>query len=265
VQVRLTNRAPYNSLTVQCPFTEARGNPLTRVFGRIFNRDSRDVVIESTAVLDQRVCGVCPTGERDSRVQMLPLIVDPRSWVKQACQGRVQVRVRVHGKETGNGCMLTLVPSGPSANGSGPPANGSGPPFPGGSAEAFGAPLHAAQVAPGLSAADLSALGGEFSLRGGALDVRAAPASAAALVRVAQSLGGLNVNDVLVVPLGEQTSPTSRRITALAAGVVLKADYNGTQQELAVEVAPALLTTAAALVDAGEPINPYIGKLYLID
>jgi hypothetical protein len=248
-----------NLLTVRCPFTEARGNPFTRFFGQLFQRGSMDVLIESTAVLDQRVYGVCPTGDVDSRVHMLPLVVEPQSWLSQACSGQVQITVGVdqsQGCETGNGCMLTLAPAfGTSGDGISASTRGVG----------YANPLNASQIAIGLAAQDLSALGGEFSLRRGFLDLRAAPPSVAALTRVAGGLGRLHTSDVLIVPLGEPTSPTSRRIVGLAAGVIFRAEYNGGQQELTLGLAPTLLTTANAMVAPGEPVNPYIGKLYLAD
>jgi hypothetical protein len=124
----------------------------------------------------------------------------------------------------------------------------------------------AGQIRANLGPPDLQALGGQFSLAtGGALPVTAAPAQGSAvLTQLQQALVTIS-GQRRIWPLGVATQTggvTSYQVIGFAAGCVANATFSSDTQ-LAVVVEPCLFWTSTALTVAGQPQNPWIGKLTL--
>ncbi|MCA9164685.1 MAG: hypothetical protein KDA62_16960, partial [Planctomycetales bacterium] len=120
------------------------------------------------------------------------------------------------------------------------------------------------QILLGLTVTDLSEFGGQFALTdtGMVRNIKAAsPANSSVLQNVGNSLAGLPNNNRVIVPLGTEIDSSTRQITGFAAGRILSANY--ASSTLTVTVEPHLLLSGTALIDAGMPLNPYIGKLYV--
>jgi hypothetical protein len=248
----LINVAPAtigNSLTVRCEFTAQRRNPVTRAVGRLLGLAEVEMIVESQAVLDQRVCGFAPAG--DVHVPMAPIIIDPKSWMSQCSSGVVTVTLHIEdGVESGAGRLCTLAP--PSETG-----------------YAFSFE----QIASGLTDTDLIRLPNQSfalddSLPAGHLDLASTdlPGSTLILPEIQSGLASM-AGRRLIWPLGsdfvtvESEVPT-RRVEAFAAARVVHCSWNGSN-EITIVVAPCLFATTTALCCASQPRNPWIGKVYL--
>ncbi|MCA9154476.1 MAG: hypothetical protein KDA38_06795, partial [Planctomycetales bacterium] len=242
-----TPTTAYNGLKVTCEF-----NGVTLFLSNILGDSKADLAITREARLDQRVYGFRPTATLP--VRMCPIIYTGNWNSALATAGVVDgvgnsIAITVSNGESDSGDtgrLCTLIPAGSSTV-----------------ASAF----TNIQIKDGLVATDLAKLGYQFSLAGNppVLKLEAASASSeSVLSEVSASLKMLAMdNRLIIIPLGTQAadSPSTRQITGFAAGRILSANY--ASSTLTVTVEPHLLLSGTALIDAGMPLNPYIGKLYV--
>ncbi|MCA9220788.1 MAG: hypothetical protein KDA71_10700 [Planctomycetales bacterium] len=235
-----TPTTAYNGLKVTCEF-----NGITLFLSNILGNSKADLAITREARLDQRVYGFRPTATLP--VRMCPIIyTDNWNFAVNANGVAGLITITVGDNETSgadSGRLCTLIPTTSSSTG-----------------QAF----TGSQILLGLTVTDLSEFGGQFALTdtGMVRNIKAAsPANSSVLQNVGNSLAGLPNNNRVIVPLGTEIDSSTRQITGFAAGRILSANY--ASSTLTVTVEPHLLLSGTALIDAGMPLNPYIGKLYV--
>jgi hypothetical protein len=253
-----------NTVLARSLRAQSRGDAVPLWLGSLFGISHADVAAAARATVDQRVYGFRPAGA--TPVPLVPLLVllDPTSQGTTNFLG------------TQDNYAVDPVTGAVSAGTDGIPELTlyAGDAVPGAAslglmsltAAAPDIGTIAGQIVANLGPQDLQALGGQFSLAtGGALPVTAAPAQGNdVLTSLQQALSTIS-GQRRIWPLGVATQTagvTSYQVIGFAAGRVTNATFASATQ-LAVVVEPCLLWTTTALTAAGQPRNPWIGKLTL--
>ena len=261
-------QGPINSLLVRAQSTANRSQALSLWASRMFGFADVDMIVEARATVDQHVVGFRPVGH--VTVPMVPMMIQPMDNSVQAQaaghapgQGNPRDQFSVdpktgHVKAGRDGLdEMTIRLGQPSSAGSH------------GSAENVGqivwfgrqASSHdvARQIRQGLSRDDLDLVGGAIVHQGIARQATAmAEPSAASLAELHRALCDI-LGKKRIWPVGDLQTGSIAGFTA-GCIVVCKKTETGT---LELVLQPCVLHTCTALVQAGEPRNPRIGKIIL--
>jgi len=264
----------FNSILVRCRRTEARGNPVTLWFANLIGVGTADVMSKARATIDHRVYGFRPVGR--TNVPLVPVGVLrsglPEAWVEQAHREAVAGMNDRYSVDRRTGSVFGMPDGIPEVELLIPMESFSGVAsfnaevcwLPGWT---WDATRFARQCAEGLTPEDLQPLGGELALQHGS--TLTLPAMAKLKSSQAGPVGS-TLSSILghpvVLPLGFPVQGANGedgfQVTDFAAGRVVRCEMSS-GDALRVVIQPGVRQTATALVAAGWPHNPWIGKLFL--
>jgi len=256
-----------NALTIRCPQTSGRGNPVTRIVGKSLGLHSADLLVESQAVMDHRVYGFSPgTG---ARIPVVPIVIDYDSWYAQVnLASLVVLEMKVSPDVSGNAKLCALTPLGDLTA----TASQIGSQHDTGSESYFTMQRLCQQIEIGVAQQDLSAfpsqsLALDDSPAGGKLDLPLADvAGTNVLAQAGNALlaieGQTRVWLVGSDLTGASGATLAARVESFVAAKVVHCSLE--DETLRVILAPSLLNSSSALVRSGQPRNPWVAKAYLV-
>lgn len=265
---------PFNSVLVRCRRTEARGNPITLWFANLIGVGAADVMSKARATIDDRVYGFRPVGRTNLPLAPVGILRSgsPGAWYDQALAVAVAGTNDRFTVNQRTGSVFALPDGIPEVELLIPLDGYSGTGFV--NAEVcwlpgfmWDAATFARQCIGGFAPEELGPLGGELALRHDTTltlpSLAAVPTSQAG--QVGSALAAI-VGQPVVLPLGFPVhgahGEEGFQVIDFAAGRVVRCEMSP-GDALHVVVQPGVRQTATALVAAGWPHNPWIGKLFL--
>jgi hypothetical protein len=265
---------PVNSLVVRGVRRRSAGQAVALWFGRLLGVPNAEPAAAVRASIDQQVYGFRADGP--ALVPLVPLLVDAtNAWPPAVCgsqpagQDLFSVDPRTGAVTSGPDGLAEITLAICGASGSG----GQTAAWLSLSGTASDFALLEQQISDGLAPSDLAAWGGNFALAGGTpLSVcqAAAPntAQAAALQAALLAIRGQK----RIFPVGTLSTSgaggggnagtvSMGQVTGFVAGCVVDCTLNEDAMTLVVETCT--IETSTALVAAGWPDNPWIGKVVL--
>lgn len=254
---------PCNTLVVTIERSQRNNNPVPLRLGPFLGVLPGNVAATSRATLDQRVYGFRPVG--NVPIPLIPLTVlasgSSASWTTQA-QAAAVPNVNDNFTVDPTTGQVTSGPDGiPEVNVQAPYQGGPAPGSSDNMAEMnITSPnTMAALIIRGLRPEDLTAFGGQFAFgSSGNITVQASSTVDAGLTGALQEIVGAN----RVWPLYSSASGTDYTITQFVAGRVAQAT-TVPPGRLVLAVQPCVYATPTALVQAGQPLNPFVAKIGL--
>ncbi len=253
-------QGPINSLLVRAQSTAERGQALSLWASRMFGFADVDMVVEARATVDQRVYGFRPAGH--VTVPMVPLMIPPMDKSGQVQRDHFSVDPKTgHVKAGRDGLDEMTIRLGQPRHDGSAAVHGSSENV--GQIVRFGRPASSRdvqrQIRQGLSHDDLRLVGGAIVYQGVAQQATAmAEPSAASLAELHRALCDIR-GKKRIWPVSD---PQTGSIAGFTTGCVVACEKTeaGT---LELVLQPCVLHTCTALVRAGEPRNPRIGKIVL--
>ncbi len=242
------------AMTVQASFTEQRGNPVSRVVGGALGLAGADLRIASQAVLDQRVYGF--VASTTARAPVLPIVLDTDLWNDQvATSSIVTIQIATDASEIITGARLCSMQS-----------------------TAATILIDHREIAPptlvdhilsGIRKSDLVNLPSQSIALSQdpsrPLDLSTPTVSTATLRDVGNALHTI-AGQPRVWMLGGQVTDANDgvacRVTSFVAAKVLACSVDG--ERLTAVLQPCLYSTSTALVRTGQPRNPWLAKVCLV-
>ena len=249
-----TSLAGEPSLTVQCSFTNQRGNPVSRLVGRALGLSDADLQIESQSILDQRVGGFAASSTANAPV--IPIAIDANAWKSQvATSSIVTIQLVADGSEATASASLCLTQP-PSADVVIDHRTSVSATF-------------VDQIRSGIRKADLLNLPGHVIALshdpGRPLVLAALPLSTHSLRDLGdalRSIAGRPRAWMLSSRLGDGNDSVACRVTSFVAARVLACSVDG--ERLTVVLEPCLFSTSTAVVRPDQVRNPWLAKVCLV-
>ncbi len=242
------------SLTVQGSFTNQRGNPVSQVIGRSLGLTDADLQIASCAVLDQRVYGFAASATAHAPV--LPILLDADLWHGQVANSSiVTIQIATDASQISTGVKLSTMQ--PTAATVLIDHRGIVP------------RTIVDHVLSGIAQSDVANLPGHAIAvsqdPSRPLDLSAIVVSTITLRDVGNALRTIT-GQPRVWMLGTQVTDANGvvacRVTSFAAAKILACSVDG--DRLTAVMQPCLYSTSTALVRVGQPRNPWLAKVCLV-
>ncbi|MEO8493455.1 MAG: pilus assembly protein TadG-related protein [Planctomycetota bacterium] len=243
-----------SALSVQCSFTQQRGNPVRRVIGQTLGLSDADLLIQSQAVLDQRVAGFAASTTANAPV--IPIVIRDGTWNSQvATSAIVTIQLTADGSQSTGDAKLCLLQS--------PTATVVVDHL----ASAPNTVVN--QIQSGIRKADVASLPGQMialsSTTGRPLELAAAPVSRYVLGEVnnaLQSIVGRPRVWMLTAVIGNTNESAGYQVSSFVAAKVLACAMDG--DRLTVVLAPCPYATSTAIVHPNQLRNPWLAKVCLV-
>ena len=243
-----------SSLTVNCEFTNQRGNPVSRIIGRMLGLSDADLRVASQAVLDQRVYGFAATSTANAPV--IPIVLDSDAWSTQVrTSSIVTIQIAADGSDALGSATLCSLQSAP--------------------ADviidhrAIVSPTIVDNIRSGIRKSDLVNMPRpEIALSqdaGQSLDLAVNPVSLHLLQEVGNALQAINGRPrawMLGAKVTGSDGNLACRVTSFVAAKILAVSVDG--ERLTAVLEPTLFSTSTALVRPGQVRNPWLAKVCLV-
>jgi hypothetical protein len=267
-----------NSVTVTASRHQARGNPVSLLFGGLFGSPTANVSCSAQACIDSRVVGFRPKGATGAPI--VPILLESKSWYDQR-QGtltqwndRYSVNPETNVHSEGPDGVIEIefrCPLGDSSAGSNPagsPANstvGRCALFVAGGNHADVQMVYR-QCETGFAQSELQPWNGELIVpKDGELNVVALERAEQYYSDGLWAIRGQRRVFPLCVPYEQAGQGGRWAITEFVGGVVVDAyvDFSQTPRQLVVCVQPGVIATSTAVTDPNADEHPSIAKLLL--
>lgn len=254
---------PCNTLVVTIERSQRHNNPVPLRLGPFLGVLPGNVVATCRATLDQRVYGFRPVG--DIPIPVIPLTVlasgSAASWTTQA-QAAAVAGVNDNYTVDQHTGQVTSGPDGIPEVIAQAPTQGGPAPGPNDNMAEITIPSPnstATLIVRGMRPPDLTTFGGQFAFdSSGSLTVQASQTVDSGLTGSLQQIQGAN----RIWPLYSSASGTDYTITQFVAGRIAQVN-TATPGVLSLTVQPSVYATPTALVEAGQPLNPFVAKIGL--